>query len=318
MRDNRELYKAAFSKLHASAELSCFDMVEYRPHRKLRKSAVICLAACILLVATTASFAMTGESPMEFFKSFFKNDSGRLPDELNESYVLVGDQSVTYENRTITFEGYSYTSDTLLAKFLVEDMESADEESVNEFARRLRFELGSAGSLTMDWDSAPDGGVIIAVRMNLYDRQNDDTGTSAEDTRIIVWDREAGRESPVGFFAVVQPSSVSQITLNQDQLKIPDCKKVIISGLRIKLYFDNSIAEEEQAPIQTISLKLKDGTALNLYERASGVNSEIASDVSFSWSVDEDSCLSIGFSRALTTGEIAAVIINGAGYPVEG
>lgn len=317
MRDNRELYKAAFSKLHASAELSFLDRLENRPHRKLKKSAAVCLAAaCILLVATTAAFAMTGESPMEFFKSFFKNNNDLLPDELNGSYVLVGDQSVTYENKTITFEGYSYTVDTLLAKFHVTDMEPAAD--INAFARRLRFESESAGSLTMDWESAPDGGVIIAVRMNLYDRQNKDTDTSAEDTRIIVWDRETGRESPVGLFHVGQPSIAGQITLNQDLLKIPDCKKAVISGLRIKLYFDNSIEEKEQAPIQTISIKLKDGTILKLYEKASGADTTIAADISFSWSVDEDSCLSVGFSRALTTGEIAAVIINEVEYPVEG
>lgn len=322
MKSNRELYQSTFSKLHASGQVPVLEGKCDR-RRRLRKPMAACLAAVgILLAATTISFAMTGEGPVEFFKTFFRNADSPVAEEINGTYVPVTGQSADYGDMRIAFEGYSYTRDILLAKFRISPIrENLDQNQENQkpeskidlktTARQLRFMADVAGSASTDWESGEDGSAIASVRMGLdwKDREEDFTAD------ILVWDREKGMNEPIAVFTVDQPSAMTRLVL--EDMEIPHCKKLVLSSLNVKLYFDNTVSEREQNPVDTMFLNKEDGVSLSLYSKGDGEIDGIVSEVSFRWAEEDDSTMTIGFSRVLDLNDVRAVTINGVEYGLE-
>ena len=313
MKSNRELYKETFSKLHASGQPVEQLVLERKRYgvRKMRKSAVVCLAALgIVLAAATMTFAMTGAGPVEFFKSFFQNADSQVSETVKGSYVAVEDQSVVYGNVRIAFEEYSYTEDTLLAKFRVTPMEELQGGELEAFVRRLRFMADAAGSSFVDMESVEADSVVIAVRMGL------DWADGEEDfaVNIMVMERMDGQQNLVVTFSVEKPSSMPRLVL--DTPEIPNCKKVVISSINVKLYFDSTVSELENSPVRTLSLRKKDGELLTLFDKGDGELDEIVEEISFGWTEGEDGTMTIGFSRVLDLDDVKAVVINGEEYEV--
>lgn len=313
MKSNRELYKETFSKLHASGQPVEQLVLERKRYgvRKMRKSTVACLAALgIVLAAATMTFAMTGAGPVEFFKSFFQNADSPVSETVKGSYVAVEDQSVVYGKVRIAFEEYSYTEDTLLAKFRVTPVEEMQEGELGVFARRLRFLADAAGSSSVDLESVENDSVMIAVRMVL------DWADGEEDftVNIIVLDWADGQQNLVGTFTVGEPSPMPRLAL--DTPDIPNCKKVVISNINVKLYFDSIVSDLKDSPVQTLSLRKKDGELLTLYDKGDGELDEIVEEISFGWTEGEDGTMTIGFSRVLDLEDVKTVVINGEEYEV--
>ncbi|WP_125144382.1 hypothetical protein [Clostridium transplantifaecale] len=306
---NSDLYKKTFSKLHA---LNAGQMQPEgrRQHRQLRKPILACIAAtAIMMFAATAAYAMTGEGPIRFFRSFFDNGDEPVTEEINNTYVLVSDQKITYKNMEIVLEGYSYTERILLAKFGVSSLDGSAIDS-DGLLRQIIFGVLSAESSETKLKDREDGSVEVSVRMNLGE-----SGEQSSSAKLLVWDREKGGYSSetIGEFMIGEPSAISEIVL--DDIKIPECLEAKISGMGFTLYMDNSISEREDCPAEEILLKMKDGRVLRLYDKVNGTDeNDIVSGISFSWSDGEGSRMTIEFSSALDSSGMEAVVINGEEY----
>lgn len=306
---NSDLYKETFSKLHAS-NAAQRQPEGRRRRRKLRKPILACIAAtAIMMFAATAAYAMTGEGPLRFFRSFFDNGGGAVTEEINNTYMQVSDQKITYKNMEIVFEGYSYTGRVLLAKFGVSSLDGSVIDS-RGLLRQITFGTFKAESSEIELEDREDGSVEVSVRMNL-----EESGEQGSSANILVWDRGKGIYSSetIGEFLIGGPSAIREMVL--DDIKIPGCLEGRISGMGLTLYMDNSISEQEDCPAEEILLKMKDGRVLRLYDKVDGTDeNDIVSGISFSWSDGEGSRMTIEFSAVLDPDEMEAVVINGEDY----
>lgn len=311
---NSDLYKETFSRLHAS-NVRQPEPEGRRRHRKLRKPILACITVtAVMMFAATAAYAMTGEGPISFFRSFFDNAGDPVTDEINNTYVPVSDQRITYKNMDIVFEGYSYTERILLAKFRVSSLDGSVIDG-DSLLRQITFGTLLAESSETNLKNREDGSIEVSVRMNLEeDEESEERSTS---TSILVWGREKEKgfydSETIGEFVIGGPSAISEIVL--DDIKIPECLEAKISGMGFTVYMDDSITEREDCPAEEILLKMKDGGVLRLYDKVNGTDeNDIVSGTSFSWSDGEGSRMTIEFSSALNTDEIEKVIINGEEY----
>ena len=64
-------------------------------------------------------------------------------------------------------------------------------------------------------------------------------------------------------------------------------------------------------------LNREDGVSLSLYSKGDGEIDGIVSEVSFGWTEEDDSTMTIGFSRVLDLNDVRAVTINGVEYGLE-
>lgn len=101
-----------------------------------------------------------------------------------------------------------------------------------------------------------------------------------------------------------------------DTPEISNCKKVVISSINVKLYFDSTVSELENSPVRTLSLRKKDGELLTLFDEGDGEPDEIVEGISLGWTEGEDGMMTTGLSGVLDLEGVKAVVINGEEYEV--
>lgn len=309
---NKELYKAVFSKLHASEDLN-LEICRKRAGVFHRPALAALTALCIFVMGTAAVLAMTGESPVRFFRSFFKNAEGLLSEELSSAYVVASGQSLTYDNMNISLEGYCYTGDALLAKVKITPAEG-QQEDIRGNMRRLRFAVSKLSvSVALDWETGVNGEDIAVIRTTLEPApQMHQEGMQQEGTvtELIVWNQEQGIHNPIGSFPIDMLSQ--PLTLVPKVLREADWKRIEISGINVRIYFATSVTSEESCPLHELAVIMKDGTRYELYSKESGDRSEIiASEQTFRWSEGADGFLDIAFLEILKPEDMRSLMING-------